>query len=270
MFDLDALVRLEMGGKQVSSTVCVKDGRIASMFDEAYRAWSLSDAYWDSISLSSETCNSTGAPSWNISEASYRSLALLVADWCKRYGIPCNRDRVIGHREVYTRHGGSYGTACPGGIDLNRVVNEANAILGGSSPSGDIGEPIKEKKKMSALIRNYDGNVGLVTEDGELVPLNDMNEVESLKATGLVGDYAQMSDGNVWNTLTGITARKVAQRSASNPAEIAKAVAPLLTSSVVDAVVKSVQLQLKGLDVQLNTSELAKAVSEDIAKRLSS
>lgn len=128
--DLDALIRLMMGAKQVSAHLAVKDENIASMMDEDYRAWSMSDAPWDSKSLTVETCNSAGAAEgWPISEASYRSLAAVVADWCARHGIPCTRDHVIGHGEVNSRFGGSYSTACPGGIDLDRVVTDARTIL---------------------------------------------------------------------------------------------------------------------------------------------
>jgi hypothetical protein len=122
-----------MGAREVSSTVIIKDDQVASMFDEQYRAWSLSSQYWDSVSLSSETCNETTAPGWTISEASYATLAKVVADWCIRYGIACNRTQIMGHREVYTRYGASYATACPGGIDLDRVVNDAAAIINGGS-----------------------------------------------------------------------------------------------------------------------------------------
>lgn len=135
--DFDAVINLEMGAREVSSTVIIKDGQVASMFDEAYRAWSLSSQYWDSVSLSSETCNETTSPGWTISEASYATLAKVVADWCKRYGIACNRTQILGHREVYTRYGASYATACPGGIDLDRVVNDANAILNGTPQQED-------------------------------------------------------------------------------------------------------------------------------------
>lgn len=143
-----AVIDMEMGRKQVSSTCVIKDDKIASMFDEAFRAWSLSSTYWDSVSLSVETCNSGGDPDWPISDASYRSLARVVSDWCQRYGIPCNRDRVIGHNEVYSRFGASYGTFCPGdqrgkGIDLNRVVREANAILQNSSSASADGAPVR-------------------------------------------------------------------------------------------------------------------------------
>ena len=135
-----AVIDLEMGAREVSSTCIVKDDQVASMFDEDYRAWSLSSQYWDSVSLSVETCNETTAPGWTISEASYRTLALIVADWCARYGIPCDRDHVIGHREVYQRFGASYATACPGGIDLDRVVADANNVQAGTVP-GQPAEP---------------------------------------------------------------------------------------------------------------------------------
>lgn len=148
---LQAVIDLEMGARQVSSTLIIKDDQIVSMMDEQWRAWSLSSNWFDSISLSVETCNSGGAAEgWPISEASYRSLAKVVADWCRRYSIPCNRERVLGHREVYLRYGVSYATACPGGIDLDRVVADANEILTGTSATqGDI--------TMRIIYRN-DGN----------------------------------------------------------------------------------------------------------------
>jgi hypothetical protein len=130
----DAVVTMENGTKQVSSTVVIKDGEVASMFDEAYRAWSLSSGYYDSVSLSSETCNSGGAAEgWPISEASYQTLAKVIAEWCRKYNIPANRERIIGHREVYTRYGASYATACPGGIDLDRLVRLVNQHLNGTA-----------------------------------------------------------------------------------------------------------------------------------------
>lgn len=132
-----SVVTMELGTKQVSSTVVVKDGQVASMFDEAYRAWSLSSTYYDSVSLSSETCNSGGAAQgWPISEASYQTLAKIVAEWCRKYGIPANRERIIGHREVYSRYGASYATACPGGINLDRLVSMVNNILTGTAGGG--------------------------------------------------------------------------------------------------------------------------------------
>lgn len=187
---LSAVVAMEMGTKQVSSTVVIKDEQVVSMMDEFYRAWSLSSGYWDSVSLSSETCNSGGAESgWPISEASYVSLARVVADWCIRYGIPCNRERIMGHREVYTRYGASYATACPGGIDLDRVVAMANAIINGSEAIA----PIRRRFKVaSALVFNKDrpagdGSVYTYNADIPDAPLKQIGggEFQSIQGLGV-------------------------------------------------------------------------------------
>lgn len=128
---------MSSGSRQVSSNYVVKDGDVVGVVPEERRSWSLSSSTWDGRSITVETCNSvTGdASGWPISEESYRSLAKLIADCATRYGFPINRDRVIGHREVYTRHGASYPTACPGGIDLDRLVRMAQEEQSGARPA---------------------------------------------------------------------------------------------------------------------------------------
>lgn len=124
------------GSKQVSSHCVVKDRRIAGIVQEQFRAWSLSDAYWDSRAFTVE-CANESTNGWTISDASHESLARLVANWASRYGFYPHRNgnpktwTVIGHREVYTIYGGSYATACPGGMDLARITARAQQILAG-------------------------------------------------------------------------------------------------------------------------------------------
>lgn len=163
----DSVVRMCNGAKQVSATAVLKDNQVASMFDERYRAWSLSSAFWDSVSLSVEVCNES-TNGWTISEASYSTLAKVVADWCKRYGIPCDREHIMGHREVNTRYNASYPTACPGGLDLDRVVREARSLLAqwafassGFKPIDLLGEDIM------ALVVNHteSGGIFLVAQE---------------------------------------------------------------------------------------------------------
>ena len=118
----------------------------------------------------------------------------------------------------------------------NGRILDPNPYIGSSSTAGKpiaivIEPPVEKRRPMSALIRNHDGSIGLATEDGELIPLGSMDEVRALQATGLVGDYVQMGDGLVWNMLTNLTARKLAQRTGS-PTAVAGAVAPLLVSAV--------------------------------------
>ena len=73
-------------------------------------------------SIGIEHLNETGAPTWTIAEDTYKRSAELIADICKRYGIPCDRSHIIKHSEVYS-------TACPGGIDIDKLVRMANDFL---------------------------------------------------------------------------------------------------------------------------------------------
>lgn len=77
-------------------------------------------------SIGLENVNSAGAPSWAVSEATHINCARLVADICTRYGIPCDRQHVLKHSEVTA-------TACPGGLDADKVVRYAQEILKGKN-----------------------------------------------------------------------------------------------------------------------------------------
>lgn len=54
--------------------------------------------------------------------AQYAAGARLVAAACARWGIPLDRDHVIGHREIYAAK------ECPGNLETDRVVSEARGI----------------------------------------------------------------------------------------------------------------------------------------------
>jgi len=53
----------------------------------------------------------------------YSASATLVRDICARWGIPMNRTHIIGHNEVLV------GTACPGSLDIDRIVQEATGNM---------------------------------------------------------------------------------------------------------------------------------------------
>lgn len=69
-------------------------------------------------SIGIEHLNATGAPNWTISEDTYNTSAKLIADICKRYNLPCNSTTIIPHKSVSA-------TACPGGIDMNKLITLA-------------------------------------------------------------------------------------------------------------------------------------------------
>lgn len=188
---LGALDRLVAGARQVSAHLGVKDSNVHAYVPEEERAWSLASALWDGQSLTVEACNSSSNGSWPLSAATHETLARIVADWCRRYGIPCNRTHVIGHREVYTRHGASYATACPGGMDLDGIVRRAAQILGGAAPANvpTVGENLTSRP--TADIQRLVG----AEPDGEYGPDTTAKVKAWQKANGLEAD-------GVWGPLS--------------------------------------------------------------------
>jgi hypothetical protein len=61
-----------------------------------------------------------GEPQRHIREGQYKALAKLVREVCRRNNIPIDRDHICGHRELNDQ------TACPGNLDVDRVVELAN------------------------------------------------------------------------------------------------------------------------------------------------
>lgn len=122
---------MRTGSKEVSANYVQRsNGDLIGVVPEESRSWSLSSAEWDGRSITVETENES-ANGWTISAAASEKLARLVVDVAGRYGFPINRDTVLGHREVHSRHGASYATACPGGLDLDWIVARAQQVQAG-------------------------------------------------------------------------------------------------------------------------------------------
>src|SRR5690606_14794323 len=114
---------------------------------EDFRAWtsgSTTDggkgAAFDRRSITLECVNATGAPTWLQSEAFYNIAARLAVDFYQRYGIPLDRDHHVGHRELYIRWGASYATACPGGMDIDRILAMAKSLLDPAAVEREMAE----------------------------------------------------------------------------------------------------------------------------------
>lgn len=113
--NLDEVLRLfQPGGREVSANYAVKDAQIVACVPEEERAWTSAAAAWDARAITVETANESAGGDWPISEASFDSLARLIADCASRHGFPIDDDHVLTHQELFSRFGASYATACPG------------------------------------------------------------------------------------------------------------------------------------------------------------
>ena len=104
--------------REASAHYQIENGEIISTLDESLVAWAVGDWNANTETISIENQNETGAPSWKVWRANEDAAARLVADICRRYGLPINGSTVLPHRHFSA-------TACPGGLDLNYVISQA-------------------------------------------------------------------------------------------------------------------------------------------------
>jgi hypothetical protein len=99
------------------------NGLVVQWVRETDTAWHAGvwEVNLDSIGIEHEDNGNYNAPR---TDALYAASAALVADICKRYGIPITHTRIgasgeLGHREC------GYATACPDALDLDRIIRQA-------------------------------------------------------------------------------------------------------------------------------------------------
>ncbi|TCU48351.1 N-acetylmuramoyl-L-alanine amidase [Curtobacterium sp. PhB146] len=136
------LQMMTSGSRRVSANYVVKDRRIVGVVPEEWRAWTSGGttdggkgAAFDRRAITFEIQNASNGGSWPVSAESHESVAQLVADFHRRYGVKLDRDHIVGHRELYTRWGASYATACPGGLEMDAIVKRAAELVAGGTPA---------------------------------------------------------------------------------------------------------------------------------------
>lgn len=246
------------GSKEVSANQTVDNRPPASSPNRAWaritgvvrtedRAWTSSSSVADGRAMTAEVANLTGAPSYGISDSTYAACAIMAADDFLQLGIPLKRATKadptghLGHNEVLGMFGQGYATACPLHLDIDRIIREGQAIV-------DNGTAVLKGLPMPALIRHPNTSIGFVSDAGMLDAISNGNEVEALKASGIVGDWVQLPDGLVWNLLTARTARLKAQQGAVDLDEkaLAAQIAPLVVAPIIAAIKASGQID--GID----------------------
>lgn len=144
------------------------DGRIGLYVEEKNRAWTSSSSANDNRAVTIEVANSSGAPDWRVSEASYESLIELVTDICKRNGKNKiiwfgNKEKALNYSPksnemVMTIHRYFSSTSCPGEYllskhpDIAKRVNEnlAKAETNEKEEQVVVAEPVEQNTTSTA------------------------------------------------------------------------------------------------------------------------
>jgi len=212
---------LANGSAQTSAHYEVADKEIIGIVGEGTTAWHAGNGDMNARSIGIENVNETGAPNWTISNDTFESLSRLVADIAKRYGFPIDSTHVIPHKAVVS-------TACPGGIDVSKVIKRANEIAGNKTSSKPVtpsnnnssnkvssiqqfknaGNHFTNTKpfKVDKIIKDYDGNYQAISywlaggTDADMtlngIPLAILDNVtRGNNAPSQNGDYMRFASG---------------------------------------------------------------------------
>lgn len=116
--------------RRASATYSVEGDSIHLHVREKDTAFANGNWDWNLRAISIEHA---GGPNLPITEATYRTSAALIADICARHGIPIDRDHIKKHNEV-----SDVATACPGDLDVDRLVGMAREIQGVGDNEDDM------------------------------------------------------------------------------------------------------------------------------------
>lgn len=204
------LSMMSTGSRQVSANYVVNGKSIIGVVPEEFRAWTSGSAQFDGRAITVETVNDRVGQtdmSWTISEDSYQSLAKLIADCSTRYGFPLDRDHVVGHRELYSRWGAGYSTACPSGINLDRLVEMAKEYQKGGTPGSDSSDLSTAQKRILILEeqvpilvqRNEDGAIFAFSGGASHIPTSvEVTAIQSMnQQLGLPVNPIKLGSGEI-------------------------------------------------------------------------
>ena len=172
------------GAAQTSAHYEVADNEIIGTVGENVSAWHSGNYDMNARSIGIEHKNATGAPTWTISEATYASSAKLIADICKRYGFYPDATHVIPHKQVHA-------TACPGGINMSKLIKMAQKVYNGGKVSGGSSKPAPKPSSAIQQFKNA-GNAFTATKSFRVDKMKQVNgiwQAISFKLAGSKSDW---------------------------------------------------------------------------------
>ncbi|MBB2956772.1 N-acetylmuramoyl-L-alanine amidase [Pseudoclavibacter helvolus] len=174
------------GSRQVSANAVVGPrGQLYEVVEEESRAWTSGSASRDSQAFTMECVNSAlgDASGWPQSPENVEGIASLAADVAFRNGFTISRSNLYGHREMLGRWGVSYSTACPGGMPLDYIGNEAERkrqalVAGTPSPNQQLEEimsvPVLIQSAQNGALYVYEGGVAHVASMARVASIQTM------------------------------------------------------------------------------------------------
>jgi N-acetylmuramoyl-L-alanine amidase CwlA len=135
-----------------------KDGNGEQYVEDGNMAWhagtvaggGLPNNNWESIGIEHQDDGNPG-DSVRTNEL-YEASAQLVADLCRRHGVPC---RLLSEGQKWSSgialHNYYANKSCPGGLNAQRIVNRANEILNPAPPLDDFYRVIKNGVQIGAF-----------------------------------------------------------------------------------------------------------------------
>lgn len=117
-----------------------RDGEIECNVEEENRAWTSSSKWNDHRAITIEVANSTGYPTWEISDKVMKSLINLCIDICQRYDIKPNFTST--KNGTFTFHCMYTNTECPGPYIKNKIAYIIEEINSGLQAGSSAAEPV--------------------------------------------------------------------------------------------------------------------------------
>jgi peptidoglycan hydrolase-like protein with peptidoglycan-binding domain len=192
---LEGLGRGFSGSRVASSNYGIdSNGNIGLFVEEEFRAVTSSNTTNDSQAVTIEVANSTGAPSWEVSQKAYAALIDLCVDICKRNNIE-SLEYTGDKNGSLTRHNMFASTSCPGpylqgkfseiAIEVNKRLEVKTAPQVHVLALGDVGAEVKALQE-NLIKLGYD--LGRWGADGDFGSTTQKRVKEFQKKCGLTAD----------------------------------------------------------------------------------
>lgn len=114
------------------------DGSIRRWVDESNTAWQAGDYQTNLTTIGIEHEDNGNYNDGARTPQMYESSSALIADICKRYNFPADKNHIFLHKNVIDKSRYPGGTACPDGLDTDKLINMATELIGDTMTEKEV------------------------------------------------------------------------------------------------------------------------------------